>query len=190
MENIVKLIAEECKKSTGVNPVKIFNEVAGKDFVRIHGPEHHVLDGACILAAYSNAGGNINLDEGLEWMVAQGVKMPGAQCAHWGVCGAATSIGAALAFIDQCGPLSTDGSWGRKMLFTSKAVERMGKINGPRCCKRDAYISFEAAVEFINANYDVKLEAGGIKCRFSGRNQQCIAGRCPYHDSGILTLKL
>lgn len=93
MENIAENIIEECKKYTGINPVEIFNAVAEKNFVRMHGPEHHVLDGACLLVAFRNAGGNIDLDEGLNWMIAQGLKMPGAQCAHWGVCGAATSIG-------------------------------------------------------------------------------------------------
>lgn len=182
MENIAENIIEECKKYTGINPVEIFNAVAEKNFVRMHGPEHHVLDGACLLVAFRNAGGNIDLDEGLNWMIAQGLKMPGAQCAHWGVCGAATSIGAAIAFIDRCGPLSTDGSWGRKMQFTSEAIQRMGEINGPRCCKRDAYISFTAAVGYINRNYGVKLELRKIKCSFSERNQQCLKTRCPYNN--------
>ncbi len=184
MENVAKQITEECKKFTGINPIEIFNEVVKKDFVRIHGPEHHVLDGACLLVAYRNAGGDIDLEEGLNWMTTQGLKMPGAQCAHWGVCGAATSIGAALAFISKTGPLSTDGSWGRKMLFTSEAIRRMGEINGPRCCKRDAYISFEAAIGFVNENYGVKLESHEIRCSFSGKNQQCIGKRCPYNNQG------
>ncbi len=181
MENIAMQIIEECKKFSGINPIEIFNEVAKKDFVRIHGPEHHVLDGACLLVAYKNAGGKIDLEESLNWMVNQGLKMPGAQCAHWGVCGASTSIGAALSLIDKTGPLATDGSWGRKMLVISKAIKKIGEINGPRCCKRDAYISFEAAIEFINEYCDVKLDSGEIKCIFSGRNAQCIGNRCPYN---------
>ena len=32
--------------------------------------------------------------------------MPGAMCGFWGVCGAITSVGAALAIIDGTGPLS------------------------------------------------------------------------------------
>ncbi len=163
--------------------MEIFNEVAEKDIVRMHGPEHHVLDGACLLVAYKNAGGDINLDESLNWLVTQGLKMPGAQCAYWGVCGATTSIGAALSVIDKTGPLATDGSWGRKMLVISKAIQRIGEINGPRCCKRDAYISFEAAIAFINEHCGVTLESGEIICSFSEKNQQCIGSRCPYNKS-------
>ena len=50
-------------------------------------------------------------------------------------------IDAVLAIIDGTGPLSTDGRWGIQMQFTSAAVGERGKINGPRCCKRDAMIS-------------------------------------------------
>lgn len=182
MEDIAKQIVEECKKYTGTNPVEIFNEVAKKDFVRIHGPEHHILDGACLLVAFKNAGGDVDLEKGLNWIITQGLKMPGTQCAYWGVCGAVTSIGAALSLIDKTGPLATDGSWGRKMLVTSKAIQRIGEINGPRCCKRDAYISFEAAVDFVNSNFGVRLQSEKIKCSFSGKNQQCIGNKCPYNN--------
>lgn len=181
MEKKARAIIDACKNAKSTNPIKIFNTIAKEDFVAIHGPEHHVLDGASILTAYKNAGGEIDLENGLAWMMEQGLKMPGAACGHWGVCGSVTSIGAAIAFIDGTGPLSTDGSWGKHMEFTSKAVKRMGEINGPRCCKRDGYISLEAAIDFINENYDVTLGKSAISCDFSPENKQCIGERCPYH---------
>ena len=30
---------------------------ANQDYIRIHGPEHHILDGAALLTAFYNAGG-------------------------------------------------------------------------------------------------------------------------------------
>ena len=45
-----------------------------------------------------------------------------------------TTSEAALAIIDGTGPLSTDGTWGNHMQFTSKAIGELGAINGPRCC--------------------------------------------------------
>lgn len=59
----------------------------------MHGPEHHVLDGACLLMAFYNAGGKIDIDTSLEQLVKEGLRMPGAMCGLWGVCGAITSIG-------------------------------------------------------------------------------------------------
>lgn len=55
-------------------------------------------------------------------LMAEGLRMPGAMCGLWGICGAITSIGAALAIIDGTGPLSTDGTWENHMQFTSKAI--------------------------------------------------------------------
>ncbi len=174
------LIVLECLNSKSTNPTALFEIIANKDFVRIHGPEHHILDGACLLTAFFNAGGKIDLKAGLEHVVQQGLKMPGASCGLWGVCGAVTSCGTALAFIDGTGPLTTDESWGKHMLFTSSALFEIGKVGGPRCCKRDAFTSLKLAVDFVNKNYNVTLETADVKCEFSSRNSQCIKEKCPY----------
>ena len=107
--------------------------------------------------------------------------MPGATCGLWGVCGAVSSMGAALSIIDATGPLSNDASWSKHMEFTSKALYSLSQIGGPRCCKRDAFLSFQQAVSFINENYEVKLEMDTIKCTYSDMNAQCIKDRCPFY---------
>lgn len=177
-----ELIIRDIKKETGINPITIFNHIAKKDYVSIHGPEHHILDGACILVAYKNAGGDINLDEALNKLFSEGIRMPGAMCGLWGICGAITSVGAALAIIDKTGPLSTDGTWGEHMQFTSMAIGELGKINGPRCCKRDAMIAFKNGILYINSYYIVKLETEDVKCVYSSMNEQCIKERCPFYE--------
>lgn len=181
LEERGQLIIEDCMKLHLTNPVQIFITLANKDYMRIHGPEHHVLDGASILTAFYHAGGSIDLRLALENLMAEGLRMPGATCGLWGVCGAVTSIGAALAIIDGTGPLSTDGTWGKHMEFTSKALGEHARVNGPRCCKRDAFLAFEAAIKFINENYDAELTSQRISCGFSNRNEQCIKGRCPFY---------
>ncbi len=173
-------ILRDIKKETGTDPVQIFRHIAANDYIAIHGPEHHILDGAAILAAFKNAGGSLDLDAALEKMMQEGLKMPGAMCGLWGVCGAVTSVGAALAIIDGTGPLSADGTWGEHMRFTSDAVCRMGQINGPRCCKRDAMLAFQNAIAYINTHYPVKLETEAVTCIYSDQNAQCIRERCPY----------
>ena len=106
--------------------------------------------------------------------------MPGATCGMWGVCGAVSSMGAALSIIDETGPLSTDASWGKHMEFTSVALYSLSQTGGPRCCKRDAFLSFQKAIEYINENYDVKLESSVIECDFSQENAQCLSIKCPF----------
>ena len=177
-----ELIIRDIKTEEGVNPIHIFKRIAQKEYVSIHGPEHHILDGASVLVAYKNAGGNIYIDGALEKLMAEGLRMPGAMCGLWGICGAITSIGAALSIIDGTGPLSTDGTWGDHMLFTSNAIGELGQINGPRCCKRDAMIAFKNGIEYINKHYDVNLEYEHMKCEYSNINEQCIKERCPYYS--------
>ena len=179
-EEKARLIIRDIRLEKGNNPVRIFKNIAKKDYISIHGPEHHVLDGASMLVAFYNAGGKIDLDKSLESLLGEGLRMPGAMCGLWGICGAVTSIGAALAIIDGTGPLSDDGTWGKHMSFTAKAVGELGTINGPRCCKRDAMIAFKNGVEYINAHYDVHLEYEEQVCEYSDVNRQCIKERCPF----------
>ena len=127
------LITKEVVKSESTNPIKIVKDVMHKDFVNIHGPEHHFLDGAAFLVAYRNAGGQLDLDEALQQLRERTIKMPGAMCGLWGVCGSTTSIGAALSIIHKTGPLSSDNFYKQHMKFTSSCLDKMGEIGGPRC---------------------------------------------------------
>ena len=184
-EEKAKLIIRDIKAEKGNNPAVIFKRMAEKEYISIHGPEHHVLDGACILTAFYNAGGNIDLEQSLERLSKEGLRMPGAMCGLWGICGAIASVGAALAIIDGTGPLSADGSWGEHMSYTSRAISEMGRVNGPRCCKRDAMIALKNAVEYINSHYDVRLDYEEQTCEFSYKNEQCIKDRCPFFSKNI-----
>jgi len=181
MEERGKRILAMCLQEIRKNPVEIFHKIAEQDFIRIHGPEHHILDGAALLTAFYNAGGVLDLPQSLEELMRRGLQMPGATCGQWGVCGAVSSMGAALAIIDGTGPLSTDDTWGEHMKFTSKALGALAEVGGPRCCKRDAFLCFQRAVDYINENYNVELENSEIECYFSKKNEQCIKERCPFY---------
>ena len=69
------------------------------------------------MTAFYNAGGRIELAAALNELMKRGLQMPGATCGLWGVCGAVSSLGAALSIIDETGPLSADSSWGKHMEF-------------------------------------------------------------------------
>ena len=96
MEERANKIIDMCLKQTSANPFEIFSAIAQADFIRIHGPEHHILDGAALLTAFYNAGGSIDLADSLNELAKRGLQMPGAICGMWGVCGAVSSMGAAL----------------------------------------------------------------------------------------------
>lgn len=177
-------IIKDCMNSEETNPVSLFHELAAKDYVRIHGPEHHILDGACVMTAFFNAGGSVDLKNGLEKLMAEGLRMPGATCGLWGVCGSVASVGAALAIIEGTGPLSQDKSFGLHMECTANALTKMSKAGGPRCCKRHAFISMKEGVDYLNKRFELSIPYDDIKCRYSVKNEQCIKERCPFYIGG------
>ncbi|MCH5171587.1 MAG: hypothetical protein J1F31_01995 [Erysipelotrichales bacterium] len=174
------LIINEVKKDKSLDPIKIVKNIMHKEYINIHGPEHHFLDGAAFLVAYNNAGGNIDLDKALFDLRERTIKMPGAMCGLWGVCGSVTSIGAALSVIHGTGPLSNDDFYKEHMKYTSSVIEKMSEIGGPRCCKRNAFLSLSAAIKFVEENYGIKMENNQITCEFTSWNKQCIKERCPF----------
>ena len=182
LEERGRLIVDACLKQTSTSPYQVFMNVARQDFVRMHGPEHHVLDGAALLSAYRNAGGDVDLAAALAELMSRGLKMPGAMCGRWGVCGATASIGAALSILEQTGPLSDDDSWGSHMRYTSRALDGLSRIGGPRCCKRTGFTAILEAVAFAREQGGVSMEAPEkVTCAFSGGNRECLREKCPYY---------
>ena len=181
MEERAQRIIAACLQTASRDPLEIFEQTARQDFVRMHGPEHHILDGACLLTAYSNAGGRIELEPALRQLMAEGLRMPGAMCGLWGVCGAVSSVGAALVIIEQTGPLTADGSWESHMEYTSSALKALSQIGGPRCCKRDGFTALLTAADYVSRRYRIQLTVHPVTCSFYPQNAQCLGSKCPYH---------
>jgi hypothetical protein len=175
-----QLIKNEILKCSSKNPIDIIKTIMHKEFINITGPEHHYLDGASFLVAYKNAGGNINVDKSLEMLAERTIKMPGAMCGYWGVCGSVTSVGAALSIIHETGPLTSNQYYSDNMEFTSFVINRMSEIGGPRCCKRNAFLSLECAVKFVKEKYGIEMELNETSCEFTKFNKQCIGVKCPF----------
>ena len=171
-------------KSKSKNPIKLINEIMNLDFINMHGPEHHFLDGACFLVAYANCVEEFDINIALDKLAERTIKMPGAMCGYWGVCGSVTSLGAALSIINNTSPISDTEYYKDNMKFSSSTISIMSKIGGPRCCKRNAYISLSNAIEFVKNEYNVGIETENIECSFSLKNKQCIKVKCPYYKNG------
>lgn len=183
LEQKYALIRREILQSKSKNPIAVAKEVMQKEFVSMHGPEHHFLDGAAFLVAYKNAGGGIDLEECLNELAKRTVKMPGAMCGHWGVCGSVASAGAALSVIHRTGPLSCDEYYKHNMEYAATVLKKMSEIGGARCCKRNAFLSLSEGVKFVREKYGVEMELDGIRCEYSSKNQQCLKNRCPFYKS-------
>lgn len=187
LEERARSIVEACATQTSASPVEVFEALASLDVVRMHGPEHHVLDGACVLTAFRNAGGQIDLDAALRELMRRGLSMPGGACGYWGTDGAAMSVGAALSIIEETGPVTPGDAWGSHMDFVAGCLRRMAAIGGPRCCKRNAYVALDEAVGYVRERYGVPLARVRPACHHAARNRQCLGARCPFSPARSLT---
>ncbi len=139
--------------------------------------------GAALLTAYQNAGGDIDLHQALTEIVHRGKCVPGGACGFWGACGAGLSAGMFIAVISKSTPL-TNEPFALSHKMTAKALEKIGEVGGPRCCKRDSFLSILTAVDFVKDHFGIEMEKPKIICRYSAQNNQCIGKRCPFSAPG------
>ena len=177
-------VCDACHAKKGIdskNPVEIARRIMEDPYIYMHGPEHHVMVGAVLLTAYRNSGGDIDLKEALEEMKERGSQIPGGVCGFWGCCGAGVSTGIYMSIVTGATPLA-GRSWGLANRTTAKALEAIGELGGPRCCKRDTFTAIRKAAEMTAKELGVEMDCPAeIVCTFSEENQQCLKKACPYH---------
>ena len=168
-----------CLSETSCDPIAILEKMMSMPFCHMHGPEHHVMVGAALLTAYQNAGGEIELSKALQEMYSRGKAVPGGACGFWGACGAGVSTGQFVSIVTGSTPLVVE-PWGLSNQMTAKALECIGKIGGPRCCKRDSYLAILSAIDFATEHLNIHMKRAMPVCTRSGQNNQCIGKRCPF----------
>ena len=172
-----------CMEEKSDNPVIILNKMMSQPFCHMHGPEHHIMVGMALLTAYRNSGGDIDLKKALVEMNSRGRSVPGGACGFWGACGAGISTGMFLSIVTGSTPLGED-NFGLSHKMTARALGAIGEIGGPRCCKRDSYLSILQAVDFVGENLGIYMERPEIHCTYSRQNNQCLGKRCPFFSAG------
>jgi len=168
-----------CLAEESRNPIEIMNRLMSLPFCHMHGPEHHIMVGAALLTAYKNAGGEIELPSALREIKNRGSQVPGGACGFWGACGAALSAGMFVSIATGSTPLANE-SFALSHRMSAAAISAIADVGGPRCCKRDSYLSILAAVDFVSENLGVQMEKSAPVCRFLAKNNQCIGRRCPF----------
>lgn len=177
----MNLVNKVCLEQTSINPFEIVTNIMKQEAIPIHGPIHHMIDGAAVMTALHNAGMEFDLDKSLDVLAERAQMMPGGTCGKWGMCGSASSVGAAMAIIRGMGPYSDSQYYKDDMHLVSRILENIAHIGGPRCCKRNAFIAIGTAVEFIEETYGIKLEKTDINCEFRKFNKECIGKKCPFN---------
>lgn len=168
-----------CLSETSKNPVTVMNRLMRLPFCHMHGPEHHVMVGAALLTACRNAGGELDLRKALAEIRSRGGSVPGGACGFWGACGAGVSSGMFVSIVTGSTPLS-DKAFALSHKMTARSLNAIGDVGGPRCCKRDSYLSILEAVAFARDHLGVSMETDEVVCEFASGNNQCIGKRCPF----------
>ena len=139
--------------------------------------------GAALLAAYHNCGAQFDLPQAIDEMVRRGKQVPGGACGFWGCWGAAVSAGIFVSIITEATPLKQE-EWSLSNLMTARALQAIGTLGGPRCCKRDSFTAAKEAVDFVQEHFAVQMELPAkIVCGFSPLNAQCKKEACPYNKN-------
>lgn len=172
-------IVELCLRETACDPIAIVERMMALPSCHMHGPEHHVMVGAALLTAYHNVGGDIALSDTLMEMLRRGKSVPGGACGFWGACGAGISTGMFVSIISRSTPL-TDEPFALSHKMTAAALGQIGEIGGPRCCKRDSFLSILTAIDFVKEHFGIALQKPEVVCRYAAQNNQCIGKRCPF----------
>ena len=171
-----------CLNETSKNPVEIMEKMMSMPFCHMHGPEHHVMVGSALLTAYKNAGGDVELPQAITELMKRGKQVPGGACGFWGACGASLSSGMFVSVISHSTPLTVEPfALAHKM--SAKSISKIAEVGGPRCCKRGAYLSIQAATEFVRENFGIEMECSTVICQHHSKNNQCIKLRCPYYPN-------
>ncbi len=175
------VIEQACRETTSADPVGIAMGLMRHPALRLHGPEHHFLVPAALVAAFCNA---IGAPEKKAEMVAEARRrsdpVAGGFCGIQGACGAGIGTGIFVALATGSTPLR-GAERGLSNRMTARALDVISRTGGARCCKRDSLLAILAAARFAREHLGVALPARGRACEWSDRNAQCLEGGCPFH---------
>lgn len=187
----VGVIEAVCRATASTDAWTIAAQLLRSPAVAMHGPEHHLVTGAALLAAYCNATGSRDrLDAWLATVLRRGAQVPGGTCGHWGACGAAIGAGIFLAAVTESTPMTRLGSWKSRPdldayalgnRLSARCLAAVGAVGGPRCCKRSVGLVIRESVAFLREEVGVVLPESEIACEFSARNRDCKGERCDFY---------
>jgi len=162
-------------------PLTLLELVMHHPRVPMHGPEHHAMVPAVLVAAAHHAGHEV-AEGTLEKAIRRGSDVPGGWCGSHGSCGAGIGVGIAVSLLTGATPL-TGAPRGLAGEATAFVLGRLAD-GYPRCCKRASRTAVIAGVEFIRERLGIPLNQGGpVACHDAARNRECVLRQCPYYAS-------
>ncbi len=178
-----EFIERACLSSETTDPVALALRLMRHPSVKLHGPEHHFLVPAVLITALCNARGDQASKAGL---LAEARRrsdaVAGGFCGFQGACGAGVGVGIFASLATGATPLARE-SWGLANGATARALTVIGRLGGPRCCKRTSWLALLSGIRFARERLGVRLEGRGPVCQWSKVNPECLRRACPFHPA-------
>lgn len=176
-----ELIEAICAATDGTDPVALAMRLMRHPALELHGPEHHFLVPAVLLAAYWNAKGEpARRAEAVREARRRAAPVAGGFCGLQGACGAGIGTGIFVALATGSTPLAGPAR-GLANRMTARALDVVSRTASARCCKRDSLLAILAAVRFSREHLGVVLPARGPACEWGARSRECAGAACPFH---------
>jgi len=177
------VIERACRLHEGRDPVALATALMRHPAVKMHGPEHHLLVPAALLATWAGATGAPDRPRLLAEARRRSDTVVGGSCGFHGACGSGVGVGIFVSLASGATPRSGP-SWGQANRATGRALQVIGDVGGPRCCKRTTWLALLSGIRFAREELGVKLAGTGPRCEFHGRNDDCLETGCPFYPAG------
>lgn len=182
----VEVVEAVCRSTDATDPTGLATEIMQSPAISMHGPEHHFLVSAVLLATFDNAlGQGDRRPAHLAEAKRRAERVPGGFCGTHGNCGAGVGTGIFWSIVTGATPIS-EASWSQSNQLTARSLLRIAEHGGPRCCKRDTWHALIQAM--IDVGRRVPETHWGEPavlptCTHSHRNKQCREQACVFYRS-------
>ncbi len=177
------MIEKLCIDSESKDPIRLAMALMNSSGLQMHGPEHHFLVPAVLLSAYYNIRDDPEQKKRkMKEARARSSNVLGGFCGFYGDCGAAVGTGIFVSLITESTPLSVK-EWRLSNMMTAKSLLSVAVHGGPRCCKRNTFLSIIEAENFLKENLGIAMKSDEkIECVFSSLNKECLKERCLFYS--------
>lgn len=175
------MIERFCGETSLQDPVEIASILMRHPSVAMHGPEHHFLVPAVLLAAFYPFSQRAERAVKLKQARKRAAGVPGGSCGLCGSCGAAVGTGIFISLITGSTPLAKD-EWRLSNRMTAESLLLIAEHGGPRCCKRDTFLALRSAQGFLQQHFahNLKIEHSML-CEWNALNRECLREGCPFY---------
>ena len=178
------IIERYCTSTTSLSPLLSALAIMKHPAVKMHGPEHHFLVPAVLIAAFYNKA-HPGLQEEKRTKIQEARKraenVKGGFCGFYGACGAGVGTGIFISVVTNSTPLSK-AEWRLSNRMTSESLRVIAENGGPRCCKRCTFLAINKAVEFARNELKVALSGEqAVVCDFFNLNKECLKNECIFY---------